>query len=740
MTTYIGTATSRVDGRAKVTGAAKFAGEFITPGLAHASLVTATIAKGRVSRIDANEALAVEGVIDVLTHRNRPRMASTDSAYKDEVAPEEGSPYRPLYDDRIRFSGQPIALVVAEESEIACFAASLVRVEYDEEAHVTDVHGEQSNAFVLKPGDDPFGPPKPRGNAKRAFAAAGLRHEGEYHVPIEHHNPMELYASTVIFEPDGKLTVCDKTQGVQNVQRYLCGALEMATDQVRVISPFVGGAFGSGLRPQFQVMLAALAARALKRSVRLVLTRQQMYGLCYRPAMIQRIALGASADGMLDAITHDALTVTSQYEDFHRQETGWSGLLYKCANATYAHKLARLDLPTPSDMRAPSAATGVYALECAMDELAVALNLDPVELRLRCYSDRDQHTDRPYSSKNLRDCYRQGADAFGWDKRSPEPRSMRDGGELVGWGMASGVWEALQVPITVRIVLTANGHAEVSCATSDIGTGTYTIMAQVAAEMLGLPLDSVTIKLGDSTLPQSPVEGGSWIAASVSNGIAATAATVRNELLRLARQMPNSPLADSTPDEVALVDGKLVSKRDPARAVSIADAMRHGGIDRIEEEKSTIFANDGTHARNTHSAVFAEVKVDEQLGIIRVTRVVSAVAAGRILNTKTASSQIMGGVVWGIGMALHEETLLDHKFGRVMNANIAEYHVPVNADVHDIKVIFVDEADDIVNPLGIKGVGEIGIVGVAAAIANAVYHATGKRVRNLPITLDKLRR
>jgi len=740
MTTYIGTATSRVDGRAKVTGAAKFAGEFNTPGLAHASLVTATIAKGRVSRIDANEALAVEGVIDVLTHRNRPRMASTDSAYKDEVAPEEGSPYRPLYDDRIQFSSQPIALVVAEESEIACFAASLVRVEYDEEAHVTDVHGEQSNAFVLKPGDDPFGPPKPRGNAKRAFAAAGLRHEGEYHVPIEHHNPMELYASTVIFEPDGKLTVCDKTQGVQNVQRYLCGVLEMATDQVRVISPFVGGAFGSGLRPQFQVVLAALAARALKRSARLVLTRQQMYGLCYRPAMIQRIALGASADGMLDAITHDALTVTSQYEDFHRQETGWSGLLYKCANATYAHKLARLDLPTPSDMRAPSAATGVYALECAMDELAVALNLDPVELRLRCYSDRDQHTDRPYSSKSLRDCYRQGADAFGWGKRSPEPRSMRDGGELVGWGMASGVWEALQVPITVRIVLTANGHAEVSCATSDIGTGTYTIMAQVAAEMLGLPLDSVTIKLGDSTLPQSPVEGGSWIAASVSNGIAVTAATIRNELLRLARQMPNSPLADSTPDEVALVDGKLVSKRDPARAVSIADAMRHGGIDRIEEEKSTIFANDGTHARNTHSAVFAEVKVDEQLGIIRVTRVVSAVAAGRILNTKTASSQIMGGVVWGIGMALHEETLLDHKFGRVMNANIAEYHVPVNADVHDIKVIFVDEADDIVNPLGIKGVGEIGIVGVAAAIANAVYHATGKRVRDLPITLDKLRR
>ena len=642
------------------------------------------------------------------------------------------------------FDGQPIALVVAEESEIARFAASLVRVEYEEKPHVTNLYRQRDAAFALQspanPAENPFAPPKSRGTPEQAFAAAEVRHRGEYYVPIEHHNPMELYASTVIFEKDGKLTIYDKTQGVQNVQRYVCSVLEMNPDDVRVMSPYVGGAFGSGLRPQFQVVLAALAARALKRSVRLVLTRQQMYVLGYRPAMIQQIELGARADGTLDAITHDAVTVTSQYEDFHRQETGWSGLLYKSAHAKYTHKLARLDLATPCDMRAPSAAPGAYALECAMDELAVALKLDPLELRLRCYSDREQHTDRPYSSKSLRDCYRQGAEAFGWDKRNPEPRSMRDGTELVGWGMATGVWEALQVPIAVRIVLTANGHAEVSCATSDIGTGTYTIMAQVAADMLGLPLDNVTIKLGDSTLPQSPVEGGSWIAASVSNGIVTTADAVCQELLRLAQQMPNSPLAGATTDEVALADGKLVSKRDASRAVSIADAMRHGGVDRIEQEKSTTFADDGSHAHNTHSAIFAEVKVDEQLGVIRVTRVVSAVAAGRILNTKTASSQIIGGVVWGIGMALHEETLVDHKFGRIMNANIAEYHVPVNADVHDIKVIFVDEPDDTINPLGIKGLGEIGIVGVAAAIANAIYHATGKRVRDLPITLDKLQR
>src|SRR5262249_21571658 len=399
-----------------------------------------------------------------------------------------------------------------------------------------------------------------------------------------------------------------------NVQRYLCSVLELKPEDVRVVSPFVGGAFGSGLRPQYNVVLAALAARALKRSVRLVLTRQQMYVLGYRPAMIQQIELGANADGTLDAITHEAVTVTSQYEDYYRQETGWSGLLYRSDHARYTHKLARLDLATSCDMRAPSAATAVYALECAMDELAVALKLDPVELRLRCYSERDQHNNRPYSSKGVRDCYRRGAEAFGWSRRNPAPRSMREGSELVGWGMATGVWEALQVPITVRIVLTANGHAEVACATSDIGTGTYTIMAQVAADALGLPIDNISVKLGDSSLPQSPVEGGSWMAASVSNGIVTTAAAIRDELLQLAKRMPTSRLANAKADAVMLSDGRLVSRRDPGRAVSIADAMRQGGVDRLEQEKTTNPAQDVTRASNTHAAIFAEVKVDEQLG------------------------------------------------------------------------------------------------------------------------------
>jgi xanthine dehydrogenase YagR molybdenum-binding subunit len=731
MTAYIGTATSRVDGRDKVTGAARYAGEFSAPDLAYASIVMATIAKGKIKTLDISEAEKVDGVLVVLTHENRPKMADNDKAYKDDVAPDEGSPYRPLYDGEIKFNGQPVALVLAEDFATATYAASLVKVEYDEQPHVTDIEKQRGNAVALP------APAKPRGDAARAFAASEIKHQADYIVPIEHHNPMELFASTAVWQ-DGKLTVYDKTQGVQNVQRYLCGVFEAKPDDIRVMSPYMGGGFGSGLRPQFQVVLAVLGARALKRSVRLVLTRQQMYLVGYRPAMVQRIQLGAKADGTLNAITHDATTVTSQYEDFHRHETTWSGLLYKSETASYAHKLARLDLPTSCDMRAPSAATGVYALEAAMDELAVALKMDPVELRLKCYSDIDQMTGQPYSSKNLRECYEQGATAFGWSKRNPAPRAMRDGNDLIGWGMATGVWEALQVPITVRITLTANGHAEVACATSDIGTGTYTIMAQVAADMLGVPIDNVTIKLGDSSLPQSPVEGGSWIAASVSNGIVTTSNAIRDELLKMAQAMPDSPLKGARADDVALADGAITSKKNPRSTVTVAEAMRHAGAERITQEKATEFPNDGKHAHNTHSAIFAEVKVDEQLGVIRVTRLVGAVAAGRILNLKTARSQVMGGMIWGMGMALHEETLIDHRFGRVMNANIAEYHVPVNADVHDVEVIFVDEQDSIVNPMGIKGLGEIGIVGVAAAIANAVYHATGKRVRDLPITLDKV--
>jgi len=368
MTPYIGSANSRVDGPAKVTGKAKYAGEFNVSRLAYGSVVESTIAKGRIVRIDTSEALQVGGVLNVLTHESRPPMASTDKAWKDEVAPEEGSPFRPLYDEQIMFSGQPIALVLAEEWEIARYAASLVRIEYEKQAFVTDIRQQRDKAFVVDK------PDKPHGDANKAFAAAHVRHEAEYFIPTEHHNPMELFASTAVWDGGGKLTVYDKTQGVQNVQHYLCGVFEKKADDVRVMSPYVGGAFGSGLRPQYQVVLAVLGALALQRSVRLVLTRQQMYGLGYRPATIERLALGAKADGTLDAITHEAIGVTSEFEDFSRNDTGWAALLYKSTNAKYVHRLARLDVPTSCDMRAPGAATGVYALESAWTSLLSLLS------------------------------------------------------------------------------------------------------------------------------------------------------------------------------------------------------------------------------------------------------------------------------------------------------------------------------------------------------------------------------
>jgi xanthine dehydrogenase YagR molybdenum-binding subunit len=735
-TSYLGKPTSRVDGRAKVTGIAKYAAEYTAPGLAHAFVVSSAIAKGRIRRIHAADALSVHGVLDVFTHEHRPELASSDENYKDEIAPP-GSPLRPLYDDQILFSGQPVALVVAEEFEIARFAASLIRVEYERHAHVTDFEAERKRARVSKQDDAPS---HTRGNPAAAFEQAAVQVKAEYRMPVEHHNPMETFAATAVWEGDGRITVFDKTQGPQNSRNYVADAMGMPRDQVRVLSPYVGGGFGSGLRPQYQLPLAVLAARALQRSVRVTLTRQQMFTLGYRSANIHELAIAANRDGSLVSFWHDAIGMTSQFEDFQRDFVNWSSLLYRCADSELRQRLVKLDQNTPCDMRAPGGAEGVYAIECAMDELAYAAEIDPLELRLINYSDKDQIEDRPYSSKQLRACYRQGAEKFGWSNRNPQPRSMREGNELVGWGMATGIWEAMQMKASARAVLTANGSVEIASATADIGPGTYTMMTQLAAEMLGVPLDNVTAKLGDSALPDAPVEGGSFTTSSVGSAIHAACRAVQEELLRLAQKMAGSPLAGAKLDDVVFAQGKIRHAGDKSREVSVADAMRSGKADRIEKEATAEPNEDGKYSHCTHSAVFAEVKIDEQLGVIRVTRVVNAVAAGRILNPKVAASQILGGVVGGIGMALHEETATDHRFGRFMTHNLADYHVPVNADVHAIDVIFVEEKDHEINALGVKGVGEIGIVGTAAAIANAVYHATGKRVRDLPVTLDKLMR
>jgi xanthine dehydrogenase YagR molybdenum-binding subunit len=738
-TTYIGVPTSRVDGRVKVTGTAKYAAEYNLPGLVHGFVITSAIARGRIRQIDARDALAVDGVLDVITHENRPKLARSDDKYSDDVAPP-GIPYRPLYDDRIRWSGQPVALVVAEDLETARYAASFVQIEYQRDEHVTDVNEERERAYVPPEERGDMGPAEDAGDAAQAFAQAEVKIEAEYRTPIEHHNPMETFATTAVWEGDGQITVFDKTQGVQNSQKYVANVFGYAPDKVHVMAPYVGGAFGLALRPGYQLALAVMAARALKRSVRVALTRQQMFTLSYRPSTIQKLALGARADGTLTSWRHDAVAITSRHEDYQDNVVNWSRQLYACPASALDYRLVKLDLATPCDMRAPGGTTGMYAIECAMDELAYAAGIDPLELRLKNYSDRDQSEDKPYTSKELRECYRQGAERFGWSRRSHEPRSMRDGHELVGWGMATGIWEAMQMKAGAKVALGRNGDVEIASAFADIGPGTYTMATQIAAEMLGVPIYNVTTKLSDSTFPQAPVEGGSWTTASLGCAVREACLGIRRELLRLAQAIDRSPLADCGLDDVAFADGHIRAKDDPSRAVAITDAMRAGSAERITQEATAEPGDDESHAKFTHSAIFAEVRVDEGLGVIRVTRVVNAVAAGRIINPKTAASQIMGAVVGGIGMALHEETLVDHALGRPMNHNFAEYHVPVNADVHDIDVIFVAEKDDLINPLGVKGVGEIGIVGTAAAIANAVFHATGKRVRDLPITIDKVMR
>jgi len=565
--------------------------------------------------------------------------------------------------------------------------------------------------------------PPPRGDVDKALSRVAIRIQHEYRTPIEHHNPMECFGTTAVFESDGRLTVYDKTQGAPNCHQYLCNVFGLAKDKVRVLSPYVGGAFGVGLRPNYQLFMAVLAAIGLKRSVRVALTRQQMFTLGYRPQTIQTLTLGAEKDGGLVAFKHDAVANTSRFEDYQEPTVPWSGALYHCDNAAVSAELARVDLFTPCDMRAPGGAVGI----------------DPLELRLKNYSEIDQNEDKPFSSKALKGCYQQGAERFGWSKRKREPRSMREGRELVGYGMATGIWEGLRVPASARASLAPDGTLEIASATADIGTGTYTILTQIGAEMLGLPLDKVKVKVGDSDLPVAPVEGGSWTAASVGSAVMEACDGIRKELLKRAGKIKNTPLDGAELADVIFVDGEIRMTFDPSRSLPLAEVLRGVNEPIISEVTSMPdWKALGRYSHKVHSAVFAEVRLDEELGMLRVARVVNAVAAGRILNAKTAHSQIMGAVVGGIGMALHEETVIDHRYGRFINHNFAEYHVPVNADIHDIDVIFVDEVEPHLNPLGVKGVGEIGIVGTAAAIANAVYHATGVRVRDLPITIDKL--
>ncbi|HDS1737720.1 xanthine dehydrogenase family protein molybdopterin-binding subunit [Pseudomonas sp. BP8] len=724
-----GRAMDRVDGPAKVTGQARYAAEYPQPGLLQGSVVCSNVASGRIRDIDCQAALALPGVVAVLHHLNRPPLPCDDDQYSDADA-ADGSPFRPLFNDRVLYSGQPVALVVAESLELARHAGSLLRIEIEASPHQTDLLAALPQAHTA-----PADLPKPRGDFQQAFAAAAIKVDARYSTPVEHHNPMEPHASTVVYREDGSLEIHDKTQGTQNCRDYLHKVFGLPKKNIRVFAAYVGGAFGSGLRPQYQLPLAVMAALHVQRSVRVSLTRQQMFTFGYRPRTLQRLELGADREGRLQAIRHQATGQTSRFEDFTEHVVEWSGMLYRCDNVAMDYQLVPLDVYTPLDMRAPGAALGLIGLECAMDELAVQLALDPVELRRRNFADSNGNEGKPYSSKALLDCYQQGAERFGWSSRDPRPRSRQEGPDLIGWGMAGGVWEALQMKASARARLDGRGHLTVSSATTDIGTGTYTVMTQIAADAMGVAPADVTFLLGDSDLPTAPLQGGSFTVSSVGSAVRQACEVLRAKLWMAACGC-YPELARDKAEHMVIVDDHLQVGR---RRYLLSDVLASlpGGcleakIDAEPDSRREAFAT------ATHSAVFVEVRVDEALGTVRVSRVVSAVAAGRVINPKTARSQILGGVVWGLGMALHEETLSDHPLGRFMNHSLAEYHIPVNADVGEVEVIFVDEPDDIVNALGSKGVGEIGLVGVAAAVANAVYHATGKRLRDFPLTVEKV--
>lgn len=704
-TAFIGQPVSRVDGRQKVTGGATYAAEFDIPGVAHGAIVRSTVANGRIASIDIAAAERAAGVLVVLTHRNAPRLAYRP--HKAVVDAAIGERLHVLQDDRVSHQGQPIALVIADTLEQANHAATLVRVTYVPEPGKTDT----SRIGPVMPMTPQGGRPSEtrRDDPEGALAGAAIKIDQSYVIPRENHNPLEMHATIAAWDGD-RLTLWDKTQWVHNAADEIAAVFGIPAENIRVISPFVGGAFGSGLRTWPHVTLAALGARVARRPVKVMLSRREMYyAVGYRPYTVQRVALGASSDGRLAAIVHDGTQETSTYEEFSEALISATGFLHSCPNVYTRRRIARMNVHTPTYMRAPGEASGVFALESAMDELAVALAIDPVELRLRNEPEQDEFKKLPFSSRSTRECYRAAAKRFGWSRRNPQPRSMRDGRWLIGWGMATATYPMNYAPASAMARLLADGTAEVMSASSDMGPGTWTSMTQVAAETLGLPIERVRFTLGDTRLPRAPVHGGSMTMASVGSAVQAACRRAREDAL--ARGGAND----------------------------LTEAMRRLG--QPVEASADVKPGDASQRFSMHAfgAVFVEVAVDPDLGETRVRRIVGAYGAGRIVNPKTTRSQCIGGMIGGIGMALMEHSVVDARNGRVPNANFAEYAVPVHADAPPVMdVLFVEEHDPHVNPLGVKGVGEIALVGIAPAIANAVFHATGKRVRELPITPDKL--
>jgi xanthine dehydrogenase YagR molybdenum-binding subunit len=708
-TAFIGQPVSRVDGRQKVTGRAIYAAEFDQPGQAHGAIVRSTVANGRIASIDSAAAEGAPGVVAVLTYRNTPTLAYRP--HKGAPDPTVGERLHVLQDDRVSHQGHPIALVIADTLEQANHAATLVRVTYSPETAITDIaRVELVQPTQQKTDQGEARPPATRrGDPEGAFAAAAVRIDQTYVHPRENHNPIEMHATLAAWEGD-RLTLWDKTQWVHNTADEIAAVFGIPAENVRVISPFVGGAFGSSLRTWPHVTLAALGARVTGRPVKVMLSRREMYyGVGYRPHTVQRVALGASRDGRLTSIVHEGHQENSTYEEFSEALLNASRFLHSCPNVDTRHRLARMNVHTPTYMRAPGEASGVFALESAMDELAVALRIDPVELRLRNEPEIDEFKKLPFSSRSTRECYRAAAERFGWSGRNPEPRSMRDGRLLIGWGMSTATYPMNYAPASAMARLLPDGTAEVMSAASDMGPGTWTSMTQVAAETLSIPIERVKFALGDTRLPRAPVHGGSLTMASVGSAVQAACRKAREDAL--ARGGAND----------------------------LGEAMRR--IGQTIEASVDLKPGDQSQRFSMHSfgTVFVEVAVDPDLAETRVRRIVGAYGAGRIVNPKTTRSQCIGGMIGGIGMALMEHSVVDARNGRVPNANFAEYAVPVHADAPPVMdVILVEEHDPHVNPLGVKGVGEIAMVGVAPAITNAIFHATGKRIRDLPVTPDKL--
>jgi xanthine dehydrogenase YagR molybdenum-binding subunit len=741
-TPSVGKPISRLEGHLKVTGSAKYAGEYQADDLLYGYVVNSTVTKGKIKSIDTSEVKKIAGVIEVFTHENKPSTAWFDFQYADMDAPP-GTVFKPLKDNDIRYNGQPIALVVADTFELARYAATKLDIVYEQEDFETDLKTnlEKSRdpkkglASMLKPP-----PPKPTGDFDKEYENSFIKTDSHFTHGTEHHNPMEMYASTVIYEGKDKLKIYDKTQGTINSQMYVANVFGLKMKNVQVIAPFVGGGFGSGLRPQHQLFMAVMASLALKRNVRVTLDRAQMYMIGHRPPTLQQTKFGADKDGKVNAIYHKATGETSRFEDYVEIVVNWANMLYPAENTLLEHEIVPLDVYSPLDMRAPGGSTGMHAIEVTMDEIAYQLNIDPVELRLINYSETDKSSDKEFSSKELRNCYLQGAEKFGWNQRNPEPRSMKRGNKLVGYGMATGMWDANRLLGRAEAIMTPDGKVEIKSAVTDIGTGTLTIMTQIAADELGLPIEDITFSYADSKMPFAPIQGGSFTTATVGPAVQNACQALNEKLFKLARKLKDSVLSDAKFKEVQFRDGWISLKNNAEIKISIKDVLAS------TEGKSVKTTNSampnpltyGKKARAVHSAVFVEVEVDEELGIIEVKRAVTAVAAGKIINPKTAESQVLGGMIWGISKALHEETILDHQFGKYMNANLGEYHIPVHADIHDLEVLFVEENDQFVNDLGVKGVGEIGGVGMPPAITNAIFHATGKRIYDLPIHFDRL--